>query len=278
MNDYSGTINSGGLLLLGCGKMGSAMLRGWLDAGVRAEAVTVIDPYPSAWLQELTENGLRLNPQRPERPQVCVLAVKPQMMGEAAPTVAAFGNGETVFVSIAAGTTIATLEAFLGADTPIIRCMPNTPAAVARGITALFANDAVLEDDMVLAENLLGAIGKTVRLQNEDHMDAVTAVSGSGPAYVFYLIEALAEAGEAEGLPPELAMALAKATVAGAGHLAENTEHEPSELRVHVTSPGGTTAAALDVLMHGETGLRPLLKDAVSRAAERSRTLGKTER
>lgn len=276
MAEYADIINSGGLLLMGCGKMGSAMLQGWLEAGVRVDAVTVIDPYPSAWVSSLAKEGLQLNPQQPKKPKVCVLAVKPQMMGAAAPALASFGHGGTVFVSIAAGTTLATLEEFLGTDTPIIRCMPNTPAAVGRGITALFGNDAASGTDLDLAENLLAAIGKTVRLQREEQMDAVTAVSGSGPAYIFFLIEVLAEAGEAEGLPAELAMALAKATVAGAGHLAEQSEHTPSELRVHVTSPGGTTAAALAVLMDTETGLHPPLKEAVARAAARSRELGKS--
>lgn len=275
MIDYAETINSDGLLLMGCGKMGSAMLRGWLDAGVRADAVTVIDPYPSQWLQSIADKGLQLNPPQPKRPKVCVLAVKPQMMGDAAPALASFGGGGTVFVSIAAGTTIATLENYLGTNTPIIRCMPNTPAAVGRGITALFGNEAATGMDIVLSEKLLGAVGKTARLQEEDQMDAVTAVSGSGPAYVFYLIEILAEAGEAEGLSAELAMSLAKATVAGAGHLAEHSEHHPSELRIHVTSPAGTTAAALEVLMDEQRGLQPPLSKAVARAAARSRELGK---
>lgn len=276
MTEYAETINAGGLLLMGCGKMGSAMLRGWLDAGVHVDAVTVIEPHPSDWVLSLEGKGVKLNPSQPKKPKVCVLAVKPQMMGDAAPALASFGHGGTVFVSIAAGTTLATLEASLGADTPIIRCMPNTPAAVGRGITALFGNSVASAADMDLAENLLASIGKTVRLQNEGQMDAVTAVSGSGPAYIFYLIEVLAEAGEAEGLPGELALALAKATVAGAGHLAEQSEHTPAELRTHVTSPGGTTAAALTVLMDAKVGLHPPLKEAVARAAARARELGKT--
>jgi pyrroline-5-carboxylate reductase len=275
MTGYTDKINSGGLLLLGCGKMGSAMLRGWLEAGVRAGAVTVLDPQPSDWLKSLVPEGLKLNPVEPDRPKVCVIAVKPQMMGDAAPRLVSFGGGGTVFVSIAAGTMIATLEKMLGETTPLVRCMPNTPAAVGRGITALFGNEASSDTDLELAENLLQAVGKTVRLSSEDQIDAVTAVSGSGPAYVFYLIEVLAAAGEAEGLPHDLAMSLAKATVAGAGHLAETDEHDPSELRVHVTSPGGTTAAALEVLMDAEAGLHVLLTKAVARAAARARELGK---
>ncbi len=272
---YEDTINSGGLLLLGCGKMGSAMLRGWLAAGVRADAVTVIDPNPSDWVRSLEAEALTLNPSEPRRPRVCVLAVKPQMMGEAAPTIAGFGDRDTLFVSIAAGTTIATIETLFGHSTPVVRCMPNTPAAVGRGITALIGNATASEADLELAESLLQAVGQTVRLEDEAQMDAVTAVSGSGPAYVFHLIEVLAAAGEAEGLQPDLAMALAKATVAGAGQLAEEAEEAPAELRVHVTSPGGTTAAALDVLMEAESGLQRLMMQAVARAAARSRELGK---
>ena len=273
--DYAKTINEGGLLLLGCGKMGSAMLRGWLGAGVRADAVTAIDPHPSDWLKSIESEGLQLNPTESQRPKVCVLAVKPQMMGEAAPTIASFGNGETLFVSIAAGTTIETMQKLLGAETPIVRCMPNTPAAVGRGITALIGNGNASEADVELAEDLLQAVGKTVRLEEEAQLDAVTAVSGSGPAYVFHLIEVLAAAGEAEGLSHELSMTLAKATVAGAGQLAEDADEEPEQLRINVTSPAGTTAAALDVLMDAENGMQRLMMEAVARAAARARELAK---
>ncbi|MEX3011888.1 pyrroline-5-carboxylate reductase [Hoeflea sp. TYP-13] len=274
MADHIIAVNDGGLLLLGCGKMGSAMLRGWFDAGVRADAVTIIDPYPSDWLLSLEADGLSLNPDEPGRPKVCVLAVKPQMMGDAAPRIAAFGDGGTMFVSVAAGTTIATLERLLSGRAPIVRAMPNTPAAVGRGITALIGNGVSSGADLDLSENLLQAVGKTVRLQSEDQMDAVTAVSGSGPAYVFHLIEVLAAAGEAEGLDPDLALSLARATVGGAGHLAEHVDDHPAQLRVNVTSPGGTTAAALDVLMDDETGFPALVRKAVTRAAARSRELG----
>ena len=275
MSEYAKIINEGGLLLLGCGKMGTAMLRGWLNAGVQASAVTVIDPFPSDWVSGLQDQGLKLNPDTPDQPKVSVLAVKPQMMLEAAPSLQAFGGGNTVFVSIAAGTTLETLQAVLGNASPIVRCMPNTPAAVGQGITALFGNAAATDPDLELARNLLGAVGQTVLLDNEEQMDAVTAVSGSGPAYVFFLIEVLAEAGEREGLPADLALALAKATILGAGHLAQTDDHPPSELRVHVTSPGGTTAAALEVLMDEDKGIRQPVLEAVARAAARSRELGR---
>lgn len=267
-------INEQGLLLLGCGKMGSAMLSGWLSEGIKPGAVHIIDPYPSNWLQGLTKEGLNLNSELPSSPAVCIIAVKPQMMGDALPAIKNYGNGKTVFISIAAGTPISLFENLLGEATPIIRAMPNTPAAVGRGITALIGNTKSQENDLIMAEALLNAVGQTVRLENEGQMDAVTAVSGSGPAYVFHLIETLAAAGEAEGLSPELSMALAKATVGGAGELAENSNETPSQLRINVTSPAGTTAAALEVLMDEKDGFPALLKRAVTAAADRSRELG----
>ena len=265
-------INDNGLVLLGCGKMGSAMLQGWLAEGIKPGSVTILDPYPSDWLKA---QGVSINTVLPSNPAVCILAVKPQMMGEALPQLQALGNGETLFISIAAGTSIASFEAALGADTPIIRAMPNTPAAVGRGITALIGNDDSTKAQMDTAEILLAAVGQTVRLDNEGQMDAVTAVSGSGPAYVFHLIETMAAAGVAQGLPPALAMKLAKATVAGAGELAEKADETPTQLRVNVTSPAGTTAAALEVLMDVETGFPKVVGDGIKAAADRSRELGK---
>jgi len=259
-----------GLVLLGCGKMGSAMLAGWLARGLPADAVWVIDPHPSDWL---TAQGVHVNKGLPEAPTVVLVAVKPQMMAEALPVLAPLGGGGSLFVSVAAGTPIGFYERVLGAGTPVIRAMPNTPAAIGRGITALIGNAASDARDLNLAEALMAAVGQTVRLESEAQMDAVTGVSGSGPAYVFHLIEALAAAGEAEGLAPDLAMRLAKATVAGAGALAEEATESPAQLRVNVTSPGGTTQAALAVLMDQETGFPALLKRAVAAATARSREL-----
>ncbi|MBZ0130488.1 MAG: pyrroline-5-carboxylate reductase [Rhodobacteraceae bacterium] len=270
-----GHINSRGLVLLGCGKMGSAMLVGWLKRGLMPQAVTVLDPMPSDWLLGLEQEGLNLNTDLPPAPEICIIAVKPQMMGDALPRLRALGNSDVIFLSIAAGTGIAAFESILGAKSRIIRAMPNTPAAVGHGITALIGNANASDADMDLAETLLAAIGQTVRLSDEEQMDAVTAVSGSGPAYVFHLIETLAAAGVAEGLPPDLAMQLARVTVAGAGDLAENAPEDPAQLRVNVTSPGGTTAAALEVLMDPETGFPALLRRAVHQAAERGRELGR---
>ncbi|WP_135448154.1 pyrroline-5-carboxylate reductase [Tabrizicola caldifontis] len=261
-----------GLVLLGCGKMGSALLAGWLKAGVKPDAVWVLEPNPTDWL---IETGVHLNEGLPPAPAVALLAVKPQMMGKALPSLQALGNGTTLFVSIAAGTTIASFEAVLGDSTPIVRTMPNTPAMVGRGITALIGNRHATADDMALARALMAAVGQVVELEREDLIDAVTAVSGSGPAYVFHLIEAMAAAGEAEGLPSDVAMQLARATVCGAGELAYQSPESVAQLRINVTSPGGTTAAALAVLMDPETGFPALLRRAVKAAADRGRELGK---
>ena len=265
-------LSARGLVLLGCGKMGSAMLEGWLTRGLAPAGVTVIDPRPSDWLKK---TGVHLGSDLPPAPAIVLIAVKPQMMAEALPVLKPLGEGETLFVSVAAGTPISHYENVLGGATPIIRAMPNTPAAIGRGITALIGNGAATEAHLALAESLLSAVGETVRLQEESQMDAVTAVSGSGPAYVFHLIEALAAAGEAEGLPSDLAMQLVTATVAGAGALAMESGETPTQLRINVTSPNGTTAAALQVLMDEETGFPPLLRRAVKAAADRSRELAR---
>lgn len=260
----------GGLVLLGCGKMGSAMLAGWLKRDLPPKSVWAIDPKPSDWLQS---TGVRINEALPETPAIVLIAVKPQMMGDALPAIAAMGNGDTLFISVAAGTPIAAFERTLGEQSPIVRAMPNTPAAVGRGITAIIGNAHTTEAQLDLSETLLRAVGQVVRLETEDQMDAVTGLSGSGPAYVFHMIECMAAAGEAQGLSPELAMQLAQATVAGAGALAEEADEDPSQLRVNVTSPNGTTQAGLAVLMDDETGLPLLMRNTVKAAADRSREL-----
>ncbi|MGJ5618323.1 pyrroline-5-carboxylate reductase [Sulfitobacter sp. MF3-043] len=261
-----------GLVLLGCGKMGSAMLAGWLARGLPAASVWVIDPYPSDWLQE---QGVHLNTTLPAKPAIVLVAVKPQMMADALPTLKMMGNGTTLFVSVAAGTTISYFEQTLGAQTPIVRAMPNTPAAIFQGITAIVANAAAGPKALDEAEALLSAVGDVVRLDAEAQIDAVTGVSGSGPAYVFHMIETMAAAGVAQGLPAELSMQLAKATVAGAGALALQSEETPSQLRVNVTSPNGTTQAALEVLMDEDHGFPALLKRAVKAATDRARELAR---
>lgn len=267
--DFS-EIEARGLVLLGCGKMGSAMLAGWLRDGLKPDAVWVQDPYPSDWVKA---QGVHVNADLPSAPAIVLVAVKPQIMAEALPTLAAMGEGQTLFLSVAAGTPISAYETMLGTKTPIIRAMPNTPAAVGQGITAIVGNDTASAADMAAAEGLLRAIGDVVWLEAEAQMDAVTGVSGSGPAYVFHMIECLAKAGEAQGLAPDLAMQLAKATVAGAGALAMQAEEDPAQLRVNVTSPNGTTQAGLEVLMNEEQGLPPLITATVKAATDRSKEL-----
>ncbi len=259
-----------GLVLLGCGKMGSAMLEGWLARGLPSDSVWVMDPYPSDWL---SAQGVHLNQALPANPAIVLVAVKPQMMADALPSLQALGNGETLFLSVAAGVTIANYEAILGAETPIIRAMPNTPAAIGQGITAIAGNARASSRHMDMSQNLLSAVGDVVRLENEGQIDAVTGVSGSGPAYVFHMIECLAAAGEAQGLAPEMAMQLAQATVAGAGALAQQSDESAAQLRRNVTSPNGTTQAGLEVLMKEEGGLPDLIKATVAAATDRSKEL-----
>ncbi|MFD1795383.1 pyrroline-5-carboxylate reductase [Paracoccus aurantiacus] len=262
-------INSRGLVLVGCGRMGGAMLRGWLANGIAPEAVTVIDPNARP---ELADKGVHVNEAPPADPAVLVLAVKPQMMGD---VLHGMNVGpDTLVVSVAAGVTLATYGSAFP-DAPVVRAMPNTPAAIGRGITALIGNDATAAEDLDRAEALMSVVGEVVRLQNEAQMDAVTGLSGSGPAYVFHMIEALTEAGVAQGLSANIALQLARATVAGAGALAMADDTPPASLREAVTSPNGTTAAGLEVLMDRNTGLPPLIGRTVAAAADRSRELGK---
>jgi pyrroline-5-carboxylate reductase len=266
-------INSKGIVLLGCGKMGGAMLEGWLKQGLAPTSAWVQDPYPSPWLQELAAQGLHLNEALPAAPTVVLIAVKPQMMAEALPALAGYGP-VPLFVTVAAGTKISTYEQVLGKGARVVRAMPNIPAAVGRGVTAIVGNTAVTAADMDMAEGLLRAVGQVVRLEGEHQMDAVTAVSGSGPGYVFHLVEALAAAGVAEGLPSELSMALARATLSGAGEMLLRSPLTAAELRESVTSQKGTTAAGLAVLMNEDTGFPALMRRAVKAAADRGRELG----
>lgn len=246
------------------------MLAGWLAQGLPPASVWVVEPHPSDWLKN---TGVDLSGTLPAHPAVVLVAVKPQMMADALPVLSAMGNGDTVFVSVAAGITISYFEAILGAQTPIVRAMPNTPAAISQGITAIVGNTATSAASLTEAEQLLRAVGDVVRVTDEAQIDAVTGVSGSGPAYVFHMIETLAAAGEAQGLDAQTAMQLAKATVAGAGALAMASEESPSQLRVNVTSPNGTTQAALEVLMDTENGFPALMARAVKAAADRSQEL-----
>lgn len=264
-------LNDRGLLLVGCGQMGTALLEGWLARGLRPGAVHVIDPMPKP---ALLARGVAVNGPPPADPAVLVLAVKPQKMDEVLPDLAAWGGGGTLILSVAAGTTLDRLgRAFPGA--PIVRAMPNTPAAIGQGITAIVGNDRASDQAMDLAQSLMEAAGRVVRLEGEHQMDAVTGLSGSGPGYVYYLIEAMTDAGEAAGLPRAMALELARATVAGAGALAMASDTPPARLREAVTSPAGTTEAGLRVLMDPATGLGPLMRETVAAAAARGRELAR---
>jgi pyrroline-5-carboxylate reductase len=264
---------SGRIVLLGAGKMGGALLDGWLRLGLAPRQVAVIEPQPSADLTALTARGLDLNPALAtlQNPAAIVIAVKPQTAPQALPPLQPQLAPSTVVVSIMAGRTLQFLAETLGRSSALVRAMPNTPASIGRGITVAVARDASVAQRQT-AHRLLAATGAVEWTDDETLMDAVTAVSGSGPAYIFLLVEALAQAGAAAGLPPELAKTLARETVAGAGELLHRSPLDAATLRENVTSPGGTTAAALAVLMVKE-GLAALMEKAVAAATRRSREL-----
>ena len=266
--DLSGTI-----LLAGAGKMGGALLEGWLALGLNPKHIVVIEPAPAGHLTALADRGVRLNPPRDRIGEVAavMVAVKPQVAPEVMPALAPLVGAATVVVSIMAGRTLQFLEAALP-GAAVIRAMPNTPAAIGRGITVAVANARVSREQRGLVHTLLSTVGAVEWAPDEALMDAVTALSGSGPAYVFLLAEAMARAGVAAGLPPALAATLARATVAGSGELLHRSPLDAATLRQHVTSPGGTTAAALDVLM-AQDGLEPLMTKAIAAATKRSRDL-----
>jgi pyrroline-5-carboxylate reductase len=264
---------SGLLVLVGAGKMGGALLEGWLRFGLDPKRIVVIEPQPSPQIANLAKDGVRLNPDPRTLTDVAalVVAIKPQIAAEALPPLAPMIGASTVLVSIMAGRTLNSIAAALNKSCALVRAMPNTPAAIGRGITVAVPRGAsAAQRD--LADRLLAATGSVEWTDDEALMDAVTAVSGSGPAYVFLLAEALAEAGVAAGLPPALAAKLARETVAGSGELLHRSELDAAVLRQNVTSPGGTTAAALDVLM-GKDGLAALMTKAVAAATKRSREL-----
>jgi pyrroline-5-carboxylate reductase len=260
------------LVLAGCGKMGGAMLEGWLRGGLSGERITIIDPHASTLLAATCEqHGIALNPSRGtvRPPEVLVLGIKPQMLDEAAGDLAPIAGPRTLVLSILAGKRIGDLQARLPDAAAVVRAMPNLPASVQRGITGAAASPQVSKAQRDVADALLSGVGRVEWVASEDLIDAVTAVSGSGPAYVFYLTECLARAAEAEGLPPDLAERLARATVEGAGELMHRSDLAPSTLRENVTSPGGTTAAALAVLMVDD-GLDGLMRRAVAAARRRA--------
>ena len=260
------------IVLAGAGKMGGAMLTGWLAGGLDAKCVAVIEPHPSDEINALGARGIHLNPKEIGAADTLVVALKPQMFREAGPGLKSFVGSSTLVVSIMAGTTTAALQEVCGGS--VVRAMPNTPAAIGRGITVAVAANNVSAAQRAVADALLRATGSVEWVDDEDLMDAVTAVSGSGPAYIFLLAEELARAGVAAGLPAELATKLARETVAGSGELLHRSDAPSATLRQNVTSPGGTTAAALEVLM-GEGGMQQLMIRAVAAATRRSKELAK---
>ena len=265
---------TGTILLAGAGKMGGAMLTGWLARGLDPARVVVIEPQPSEEIRALAAKGVRLNPPANDIGAVAtlVVALKPQTFAEAGADLKPFAGADTLVLSIMAGTTIATLQRVCGGN--VVRAMPNTPAAIGRGITVMVAANNVSAAHRAVADALLRATGSVEWIDDEGLMDAVTAVSGSGPAYIFLLAEELARAGVEAGLPEELATKLARETVAGSGELLHRSETASATLRQNVTSPGGTTAAALEVLM-GPDGMQSLLTRAVAAATKRSKELAK---
>ena len=264
----------GGIVLAGAGKMGGALLTGWLQAGLSADRVAAIEPHPSAEIAALAKQGLRLNPAAGAIGDVSalVIAVKPQMFAAAAPLLKPHVSASTLVVSIMAGITIAKIDAACGGA--VVRAMPNTPAAIRRGITVAVPAANVSAEQRGVADALLRATGTVEWVPDEALLDPVTAVSGSGPAYVFLLVEELARAGVASGLPADLAAKLARETVAGSGALLEQSDSDAATLRQNVTSPGGTTAAALEILM-GQDGLATLMTRAIAAATRRSKELAK---
>ncbi len=265
------------ILLVGGGKMGGAMLRGWLARGTAPADVAVVEPFEDAARALADDTGVAVVAGHDDLPagfvaDVVVFAVKPQGMDDIVPAYKPVAETGAAMLSIAAGRTIGYFEGQLGTGAAIVRTMPNTPAAVGRGITAACANTNVSDAQRAVCQNLLEAVGEAVWVEDESLIDAVTAVSGSGPAYVFHLIECMAKAGEEQGLPADIAERLARATVSGSGELARLSDEPASVLRQNVTSPGGTTAAALEVLM-ADDGLPALMSRAIAAATRRSREL-----
>ncbi|OHV82479.1 pyrroline-5-carboxylate reductase [Ensifer sp. LCM 4579] len=266
--------HTGPIVLIGAGNMGGAMLGGWLKSGVRGGDVLVIDPAPPPAMAKLiADNGVGHATSVPDgvKAGVIFLAVKPQVMNAALPPLRSLVGPETVIISVAAGKTLAFIERHLG-EAAIVRAMPNTPALIGRGVTGAFPNARVTEAQRVLVHDLLKVSGPVEWLASETDIDAVTAVSGSGPAYVFYLVECMAEAGRKLGLEADLAMRLARETVAGAGELLYQSPDDAGRLRQNVTSPGGTTAAALGILM-ADDGMQPLFDKAIAAARARAEEL-----
>jgi pyrroline-5-carboxylate reductase len=260
------------LMLVGCGKMGGAMLDGWLSRGLAAADAIVAEPVEALRPKTPGLRSVASSQEVHETPEIVVLAVKPQSMDAVLPDLKRFAEAGAVFLSIAAGKTLTYFASHLGAGAKVVRSMPNTPAAVRQGITVACASPGVSAAEKKRCQELLEAVGQALWVEDESLLDPVTALSGSGPAYVFLLVEAMAAAGAKLGLAPDMAMQLARATVAGSGELLRQSSEPASQLRVNVTSPGGTTAEALKVLMATD-GIQPVFDKALAAASQRSKEL-----
>ena len=265
------------LLLVGCGKMGGAMLSGWLKHPYTPDQIAVIEQADR--LDDISRHygvtaKAALSDLADIAPKIVVFAIKPQMLGGVIDAYGGLATENTLFISVAAGKTIGFFQQRLGAKARIVRVMPNTPAAIGHGMSVLCATETLSQAQRQDAEALMSAVGETAWISDEAHMDAVTALSGSGPAYVFHLVEAMAKAGSDAGLPPQLAARLARQTVAGAGALLADAPETAADLRKNVTSPGGTTAAGLTILMDEAKGLPPLMRETIAAAKQRSIELG----
>jgi pyrroline-5-carboxylate reductase len=267
----------GPFVMVGAGKMGGAILKGLVTGGLNPSLVIVQDPKPAPEMANfLAAHGIEAVSEvttLDAPPAVIMAAVKPQVMDAVFPPVAKLAGPKTIVLSVAAGRPIASFEAHLADDVTVVRAMPNTPAAVGHGMTVCCGNTAMTPQQKVLCTTLLETIGKVGWVDDEQLIDAVTGVSGSGPAYVFWMTECLAEAGVKAGLEQGLAQELARQTVAGSGVLMSQSTQSASDLRKAVTSPGGTTAAALEVLMREPSGLQDLMTEAVEKARQRGREL-----
>lgn len=263
------------ILLAGCGRMGGALLQGWLAGGLPREAVTIVEPNAEGLKQAMDTTGMTVVASADAVPEdtrfdLVFLALKPQVMGDALPDYRRFAESGSLFISVAAGKSIAFFQEALGPQAGLVRAMPNTPALIGEGMTVGYATATVKTEQKELAEALFRAAGDFFWVEKEPLIDAATAVAGSGPAYIFYLMECLAKAGEEAGLTGEQATRLAVKTVAGSSRLAQESEQDLATLRQNVTSPGGTTEAALKVLMRKENGMETLIGETVGAALKRA--------
>ncbi len=261
--------------IIGCGKMASAILDAWLKKSISPQNIYVDDPKPSRWLLDKKEYGLNINTTVDVSFDYCFIGVKPQSLSEIELKLKTLSKKNVTFVSMLAGIKINRLEGIIGKDESIVRIMPNLPAEIQKGVTAVKENERVEPKQSKYLARLLEAFGETVKFSEESKFDAVTAISGSGPAYIFLIAELMTEVGTNLGLSYDEAFKLVKHTIDGAGSLIVNSSLQPKKLRENVTSPGGTTHEALAVMMNKNNGLSKIFTEAIKAAAQRSKELSK---